>query len=158
MAEKYVVGFDMGTSSVRAGIYKLDGHEVGVGVTEYPTYHPHPGWAEQKPDDWWNCLQKSMKEALAKSGVDKDDIVAIGYDVTCCSVMLCMKDGTPLRDCLLWMDVRSAKEAADIKATGDPALKYNGFGNVSAEWMPCKALWLKRNEPENYIRADLVYP
>ena len=156
MSEKYVIGFDMGTSSVRASVYQLDGHVMGTGVTEYPTYHPHPGWAEQKPEDWWSCLRKSMKEALERSGVDKEDIVALSYDVTCCSVMLCMKDGTPLRDCLLWMDVRSAKEAAEIAATGDPALKYNGFGNVSAEWMPCKALWLKRNEPENYAKADLV--
>ena len=156
MAEKYVVGFDMGTSSVRASIYHLDGKIAGTGVTEYPTYYPHPGWAEQKPSDWWNCLQQSMQEAFAESGVDKEDIVALSYDVTACSVMLCMEDGTPLRDCLLWMDVRSAKEAEDIRATGDPALKFNGYGNVSAEWMPCKALWLKRNEPENYAKADLV--
>ncbi|MDE6960414.1 MAG: xylulose kinase, partial [Lachnospiraceae bacterium] len=156
MAEKYLIGFDMGTGSVRVGIYKLDGHEVGFAVTEYNTYHERPGWAEQKPEDWWNCLQNSMKEALKKSGVDKKDIIAIGYDVTACSVMLCKKDGTPLRDCLLWMDVRSYKEAEEIRATNDPALKFNGFGNVSAEWMPCKALWLKKNEPENYNNADVV--
>lgn len=156
MGEKYVVGFDMGTTSVRAGVYKLDGHEIGFGVTEYKTYHEKPGWAEQKPADWWNCLQKSMHEALRISGVDKNDIVAIGYDVTACSVLLCKEDGTPLRDCLLWMDVRSAKEAQEIKDTNDPALKFNGFGNVSAEWMPCKALWLKRHDTENYEKADVL--
>lgn len=156
MAEKYLVGIDMGTGSVRVGIYQLDGHEVGFAVTEYKTYHERPGWAEQKPEDWWNCLQHSMKKALAKSGVDKKDIIALGYDVTSCSVLLCKKDGTPLRDCLLWMDVRSYKEAEQIRDTNDPALKFNGFGNVSAEWMPCKALWLKKNEPENYHKADVV--
>ena len=101
MKDKYIVGFDMGTGSVRVGIYQLDGHEVGFAVTEYPTYHPHAGWAEQKPEDWWNCLQQSMHKALSLSGVDKEDIIALGYDVTCCSVMLCTKDGKPLRDCLL---------------------------------------------------------
>ena len=45
MSEKYIVGVDMGTSSVRAGIYKLDGHCVSFGVTEYKTYFPQPGWA-----------------------------------------------------------------------------------------------------------------
>ena len=156
MSEKYIVGVDMGTSSVRAGIYKLDGHCVSFGVTEYKTYFPQPGWAEQKADDWWNGLKNSMAVALEKSGVDKEDIIAIGYDVTACTVMLCREDGEPLRDCLLWMDVRSAKEAAEIAATGDPALKFNGFGNVSAEWMPCKALWLKRHDTENYNKADYV--
>lgn len=156
MSQKYVVGFDMGTGSVRVGIYQLDGREVGFAVTEYPTYHPHPGWAEQKPEDWWNCLRSSMSRALSASGVDKEDIVALGYDVTCCTVLLCTADGKPIRDSLLWMDVRSSKEAAEIAATKDPALKFNGFGNVSPEWMPCKALWLKRNEPENYAKADVV--
>ena len=156
MSEKYVVGVDMGTTSVRAGIYRLDGHEAGFCATEYETFHEHPGWAEQRPMDWWNGLQKSMKAAMEMAGVEKEDIIAIGYDVTCCSVMLCKKDGTPLRDCLIWMDVRSAKEAADIAATGDPALKFNSFGSVSAEWMPCKALWLKRHERENYDAADVV--
>ncbi|MBR7146308.1 MAG: xylulose kinase, partial [Oscillospiraceae bacterium] len=75
---------------------------------------------------------------------------------TACSVMLCMKDGTPLRDCIIWMDIRASEEANMIAATGHPALKANGYGNVSAEWMPCKALWLKKNEPENYNKADLV--
>ncbi len=156
MAKKYVLGFDGGTGGMRVGIYDLDGNEIVFAATEYPTYHPHPGWAEQDPMDWWNCLAQSTKKALAESGIDKEDIVAMSYDVTCCSVMLSMNDGTPLRNCLIWMDVRSAEEAAAIKATGHEMLKFNGYGNVSAEWMPCKALWLKKHEPENYQKADRV--
>ena len=49
MSEKYIVGFDMGTGSVRVGVYKLDGHEIGFAATEYETIHEHPGWAEQRP-------------------------------------------------------------------------------------------------------------
>ena len=82
MSEKYIVGFDMGTGSVRVGVYKLDGHEIGFAATEYETFHEHPGWAEQRPMDWWNGLQKSMKAAMEMAGVDKEDIIAIGYDVT----------------------------------------------------------------------------
>lgn len=156
MSKKYVMGFDGGTGGMRVGIYDLEGNEIVFAATEYPTVHKHPGWAEQNPLDWWNCLAISVKKALEQSGIDKEDIVAIGYDVTCCSVVLSMKDGTPLRDSLIWMDVRASKEAHQIAATGHPALKFNGFGNVSAEWMPCKALWLKKNEPENYQKADLV--
>ena len=54
------------------------------------------------------------------------------------------------------MDVRAADQARRIAATGHRALKYNGYGNVSAEWLPCKTLWLKENEPENYRRAAHV--
>ncbi len=153
---KYVLGFDGGTGGMRVGIFDMEGREKVFATTEYETRHPHPGWAEQTPSDWWNGLRESIRKALDKSGIDKEDIVALSYDVTCCSVMLCMKDGTPLRDCLIWMDVRSSEEAKLISETGDPALKFNCFGNVSAEWMPCKALWLKKNEPENYKRAEVL--
>ena len=156
MAKKYVLGFDGGTGGMRVGIYDLEGNEIAFASTEYPTYHQHPGWAEQDPMDWWNCLAVSTKKALQQSGLNKEDIVALSYDVTCCSVLLCMRDGTPLRNSLIWMDVRAAKEAKLVAETNDPALKFNGFGKVSAEWMPCKALWLKNNEPENYHKADLV--
>lgn len=156
MEKKYVLGFDGGTGGMRVGIFDLEGHELVFASTEYETRHPHAGWAEQSPMDWWSALRESVHKALKESGIRKEDIVALSYDVTCCSVMLSMNDGTPVRDCLIWMDVRAAKEAADIAATGDPALKFNGYGNVSAEWMPCKALWLKRHEPENYNKAEKV--
>lgn len=153
---KYVLGYDAGTGGLRAGIYDLTGNEVTYAQTEYKTYYEHSGWAEQKPEDWWSAFGKCTKEAMEKGNIKKEDIIALSYDVTCCSVMLCMKDGTPLRDCILWMDVRAQEEADEIKATNDPALKFNGYGNVSAEWMPCKALWLKRHENELYNKAELV--
>ncbi|HIY08672.1 MAG TPA: xylulose kinase [Firmicutes bacterium] len=156
MKQKYVMGFDSGTGGMRVGIYDMEGHEIVFASTEYPTRHEHPGWAEQSPADWWNCLAASTHKALELSGIDKEDIIALSYDVTCCSVMLCMNDGTPLRDCLIWMDVRAAEEAAFIASTKHPILKFNGYGNVSAEWMPCKALWLKKHEPENYNKAEKV--
>ena len=156
MSKKYILGFDGGTGGMRVGIFDKEGHELVFASTEYETKHEHAGWAEQSPDDWWNALRESIQKAIKQAGIGKEEIAALSYDLTCCSVMLCMNDGTPLRDCLIWMDVRSAKEAAEIAACGDPALKFNGFGNVSAEWMPCKALWLKRNEPELYNKAEKV--
>ncbi len=154
MGKQYVLGFDGGTGGMRVGIYDLEGNEIVFAATEYPTHHPHPGWAEQSPADWWNCLGQSVRKALATSGIRKEEIVALSYDLTCCSVLLCMNDGTPLRNSLIWMDVRAADEAAFIGSTGDDALKFNGYGKVSAEWMPCKALWLKKHEPENYHKAE----
>lgn len=154
--EKIVMGIDAGTGGVRVGLFNLDGNQIAFGTTDYPTYHEHPGWAEQDPNDWWECLVKSTRKALKASGVKKEQIIGISLDTTCCSVVLSMDDGTPLRNSLIWMDVRAAKEAEFISNVDDDALKYNGHENVSPEWMPCKALWLKRNEPENYNKAEKV--
>lgn len=156
MGKKIVMGIDAGTGGVRVGLYTLQGEEIIFATTEYKTYHQNPGWAEQKPSDWWDCLCQSSKKAIETAGVDKEDIVSLSLDTTCCSVVMCMNDGTPLRDSLIWMDVRAAEEAELITKCEDPALKFNGYGNVSPEWMPCKALWLKKNEPENYAKAEKV--
>ena len=57
----------------------------------------------------------------------------------------------------MWMDVRASEQAKRIYESGHDALKYNGYGMVSAECLPAKALWLKENEPETYNKATRFY-
>nr|WP_263324685.1 FGGY family carbohydrate kinase [Neobacillus sp. Marseille-Q6967] len=156
MLDKVVMGIDAGTGGVRVGFFDLHGNEITFASTDYQTYHPHPGWAEQDPADWWNALVKSTRKALSNSGIDKKQIIGISFDATCCSVIACMNDGTPVRNPLIWMDIRAAKQAKSIAETKHPILKMSGYDTVSAEWMPCKALWLKQNEPENYKKAEKI--
>src|SRR5260370_17236903 len=54
------------------------------------------------------------------------------------------------------MGVRAGDQARRGAETRDPALKYSGYTNVSAEWMPSKALWLKENEPDTYAAAKHI--
>jgi ribulose kinase len=56
----------------------------------------------------------------------------------------------------MWMDVRASDQAVRIQETGDPALKYSGFGAVSAEWGLPKALWLKESEPMTWAAAKHI--
>ncbi|MFD1450741.1 MULTISPECIES: FGGY-family carbohydrate kinase [Oceanobacillus] len=156
MKRELVIGVDGGTESVRVGIFDLKGNEVGEGITPYKTYYPKPGWAEQDPNDWWASLAESIKKAMKDANASKDEIISIGLDTTCSSVVFCKKDGTPVRKAVIWMDIRSSEEAEKMAATGHEALKYNGFGNVSAEWMPSKVLWVKNHEPQNYHETEKI--
>lgn len=153
---KYVMGFDGGTGGVRVGIYTLDGNEVAYHHTQYETKHQKVNWAEQNPNEWWEKFGEASKLVIQESNINPNDIVSLSYDVTSCSVVLSEFDGTPVRDSLIWMDVRAGKEAQEITQTKHDVLRFNGYGNVSAEWMPSKALWLKRNERDNYDKADVV--
>ncbi|RME49637.1 MAG: xylulose kinase [Chloroflexi bacterium] len=154
--DSYVMGIDFGTESVRVGIFDLVGRPVVFASQSYPLYHPHPGWAEQRPDEWWSALVQATRGALAQSGIPKEAIVGIGADCTSCTVVAMDDRFRPLRPAIIWMDVRAADQSRRIAETGHRALKYNGYGNVSAEWMPCKALWLKENEPETYRQAVYI--
>ena len=146
------LGIDVGTQSLRAGVYDERGTCLGYATSPLETKHPHPAWAEQEAGPWWTGACQSVPKALAKASAKADQIAAIGLDCTACTVIACLADGTPVRPALLWMDQRSFQEAADINATGDAILRYVS-GVVSPEWMLPKALWLKRREPASYRRA-----
>jgi ribulose kinase len=147
MVKDVIMGIDGGTESIRVGLYTLSGALLGFADTKYETRHLYAGWAEQTPEDWWRALKESIGKCLTGCGVSKERILGLCTATTSCSVVLCMKDGTPVRDCLIWMDVRASQEVSDIAdLTGE---------KLSAEWMPGKLLWLKRNERENYEKAEV---
>ena len=155
--QRYVLGIDAGTESFRAGVFDRSGKCLGFGVSPLRTIHRHPGWAEQSPRDWDVALVECIHRALQESRVSGSDIGGIGIDGTSCTVVFLDGAGEPVRDALMWMDIRSVKEAADAAATADPALRYVGGGSVSAEWFPCKTAWVKRHEPAVYAKARTVF-
>jgi FGGY-family pentulose kinase len=152
-ASPLFLGLDVGTQSVRAALYDERGACAAFATSPLDTTHPHPGWAEQDPAQWWQAACTAVPESLARAGARPEDVVGVGLDCTACTVLPCRADGTPLRTALLWMDQRAFREAEEISATGEPALRYVS-GVVSPEWMLPKALWLKRREPAAYDRAE----
>ncbi len=154
----YFLTADGGTESLRARIYDLTGRCVASHAEPYPTHFAPGARAEQHPEDWWSCLGKATRACLDQAGLSGDQIEAMAYATTCCTVVALDGQGAPLRPALMWMDVRAAEEAEAVLATGDARLKLNGNGRgpVSAEWMIPKALWLKRNEPDVYDAAVTI--
>jgi FGGY-family pentulose kinase len=150
-----VLGLDVGTQSLRAALVDLQGRTVAFGVSPIETTYPRPAWAEQQPLDWWRAAQRAVHQALAQGGVDPVRVIGVGLDCTACTVVACRAGSGPLRPALLWMDQRAFREADDLSGTADPILRYVS-GRVSPEWMLPKALWLKRNEPDVYDRAERI--
>jgi FGGY-family pentulose kinase len=152
----YLLAVDFGTESVRGALVDPKGRIVCSEAKPYPTYFSHAGWAEQKPSEWWSSFVSVVRTILDRSGVDNNMIPSMAVDTTCCTV-LALDDGfTPLRDALLWMDVRAYSQAERIADSGMEPLKFNGYGSVSAEWMAPKALWIKEQEPEIYRESRHV--
>jgi len=155
MAE-YLLGIDAGTESVRTGVFDLKGNILGFGSFPYETYYKHPAWAEQKVEEWKIALIKSIEEAIRISRINPQEVIAIGLDATCCSVVFFDENNNPTRDPIIWMDVRASEEAKFIESIDDPARGYNGYSKVSAEWFPCKNLWVKKNQPDIYKKTKVI--
>jgi len=155
-----VVSVDVGTESTRAAVFDASGALLGLAAVKHATDYPRPGWAEQDPAAWWSGLGEAVRGAVAESGCDPASIGCLCLATTSCTVLALDDAGVPLRPALLWMDARSAVQAAEIMArgAGDPALSVNcgGAGPLSAEWMLPKALWLKENEPTVWAAAATV--
>ena len=80
MTKQYLLGIDIGTSACKVALFGKDG-KVEAAVSEgYPVYYPHPGWAEQNPDEWWEAVCKAIWTVISSSGVSPDDIAGIGID------------------------------------------------------------------------------
>lgn len=157
MAEgPYLMGIDFGTGGVRVGIFDREGMPVAFHGVEFDTKYPRSGWAEQDPEAWWSSLVEASNKAIKDSGVSPEEIAGISTDATASTVLAVDENGNHLRPALLWMDVRASDQATRIQETGDPALKYNGYGAVSAEWGLPKALWIKENEPDVYKNAGHI--
>ena len=154
-AGPYVLGIDFGTESCRAGIFDLNGRPVQFAATTYQTQYPRQGWAEQSPHDWWDALVASVNKVMTASGVAPREIQGISYDATTMTVVAMDKGGQPLRNAIMWMDVRASKQTERARATSSVAKRYVGDGTMphTAEWYPFKAAWLKENEPDLYAKA-----
>jgi len=152
----YVVGIDIGTESVRAVIYDEHGCSHGSGVSENRTFFRRPGWAEQSPLQWERSLVEAIQRALSTTAISPHEIIALGVDATCPTLVALDAAHKPLIDAIMWMDIRASQEALDISKVSHRALDVIGGSEISPEWFPCKVLWLKRHRPEVYARAHVI--
>lgn len=163
--EGVVVGVDVGTASVRAGVVSVsDGRVISTGVREIATSSPAEGVFQQRSGEVWAAVCGAVREAVRESGAH-DRVRALAFDATCSLVVVgegadvsppgCCGDGGggEPHDVILWMCHRAAAEADEINATGHEALRYVG-GRVSPEMEPPKLLWLKRRRPDTFAAAD----
>ena len=76
---KYLLGIDLGTSSVRAAIVRDDGSIPAVAGQDYPILTPSPGYAEQDPESWWSATCSAIRHALSQAGITGKDIDVISF-------------------------------------------------------------------------------
>lgn len=147
-----LLGYDIGSSSVKAAL--LDG-ETGktVASTFFPKQEleiaaPHPGWAEQAPETWWDCVRSATQELLAMPGVIADNIGAIGISYQMHGLVIVDKDHQVLRPSIIWCDSRAVEigQQAFNEIGEETCLScmLNSPGNFTAS----KLKWVKENEPE----------
>jgi FGGY-family pentulose kinase len=154
------LGIDVGTGSVRAGIFDARGSRLGTGTHPIRIWRPQEDFVEQSSDDIWSAAGASVRAALAESRLAAGDIAGIGFDATCSLVLLDEADrpvsasptGRDEQNVIVWMDHRATAQAGRISAGGHDVLRYVG-GVISPEMQTPKLLWLKEQLPSAFQRA-----
>lgn len=155
-----IIGVDVGSGSVRAGIFDLSGHLLAHATQPITTFRSAGKKVEQSSNEIWRAVCQSIREAVSAAGVSPASVSGIGFDATCSLVVL-GKDGAPLpvndaneaeRNIIVWMDHRATEQAERINQTQHPVLQYVG-GKISPEMETPKILWLKENRREVYDNA-----
>src|SRR5260370_41595625 len=147
-----VAGADFGTLSVHVSVVDSERGLLASAIAEYPLHRKRedPEYATQSHEDHIRALAAATREALRKSGVPADQILAIALDTTGSSVIPLGKNPQPLDDYYLWCDHRAKAEAAEITAAAHreklAAIDWCG-GVYSSGWGFSKLLPCFRHNP-----------
>ena len=154
MANRYLLGFDVGSSSVKASLVNADNGKCVASAfypeREAPILAVKAGWAEQDPQMWWDNAKLSLRKIMTESGVKGEDIKAIGISYQMHGLVCVDKNLKPLRPSIIWCDSRAVpygeKAFHDLGAEQCLSHLLNSPGNFTA----AKLAWVKENEPELY--------
>ncbi len=152
------IGIDLGTSAVKLLLMDSEGKIVNVVSREYPLYFPHPGWSEQKPEDWYAQTMDGIRELIRD--VDKAQVAGISFGGQMHGLVILDKDDNVIRPAILWNDGRTTEETDYLNnVIGREKLSEYTANIAFAGFTAPKILWVKNKEPENFARiAKIMLP
>ncbi len=152
------IGIDLGTSAVKLLLMKGDGTIENVVSREYPLYFPHPGWSEQRPEDWWNAVCEGLVELTRDC--DRDQIAGISFGGQMHGLVILDREDRVIRPAILWNDGRTAEQTDYLnQVIGKDTLSKYTANIAFAGFTAPKILWVKENEPDNFARiARIMLP
>ena len=158
MEKQYLLGFDVGSSSVKASLVDVESGQCAA--TAFFPEHEAPikavkaGWAEQSPEMWWDNAKLALRKIMADAGAKGEQVKAIGISYQMHGLVCVDKNQQVLRDSIIWCDSRAVPygEKAFYALGADQCLGHllNSPGNFTA----AKLAWVKENEPQLF---DNIY-
>ncbi len=149
------IGIDLGTSAVKLLLMNEKGEIQNIVSKEYPLYFPHPGWSEQKPEDWYEQTMAGLKELMKDA--DKSQVAGISFGGQMHGLVILDKDDNVIRPAILWNDGRTFEECDYLNdVIGKETLsKYTANISFTGFTAP-KILWVKNKEPENFAKIEKI--
>ncbi len=115
----YILAIDQGTTSSRAIVFDSKRHIVGSAQKEFPQIFPASGWVEHDPEEIWKSVLTTVKSAIKKSGIEPNQIAAMGITNQRETVVIWDKStGKPIHNAIVWQDRRTSAICTKLKKQG----------------------------------------
>ncbi len=154
---QFFIGIDSSTTATKALLMNSEGQIVSVAASEYSFEIPHPLWTEQDPSLWWDATVKSVRQAMADSGIKGSQVQGIGLTGQMHGLVLLDEKGEVLRPSILWNDQRTGAQCDEIRTRLGKARLIQITGNDALTGFTApKILWVQQNESEVWKRARYI--
>jgi len=159
---KYLLGYDIGSSSIKAALLDIQtGRCVASatspsGGTELGMDVPQPGWAEQRPERWWQEIINATQLLQSRYGFEGDQVAAIGITYQMHGLVLVDKTGHVLRPAIIWCDSRAVELGNQAFGELGEQFCLDNFLNSPGNFTASKLKWVRENEPEVYAQIHKI--
>lgn len=156
MAARHILAIDQGTTSSRAILFDASLAVVAAAQQEFPQHFPASGWVEHEPEDIWESVLATAREAIARAGLHAGDIAGIGITNQRETTLIWdRRTGKAIHRAIVWQDRRTAQACADLVAAGHENLVAERTGlRIDPYFSATKIAWLLHNVPGARRRAE----
>lgn len=149
------IGIDLGTSGVKAVLVDGAQEVLATRTEKLEVSRPHPGWSEQNPEDWWQAVLRCFAALREAQPAAFAAVRGIGLSGQQHGAVLLGEGGRMLRPCILWNDLRSGAECAEIERRFPRSREV--CANIAMPGFTApKLLWVARHEPEVFAAVRHV--
>ena len=146
---EYVMGIDLGTSSVKAVVMGREGSILSAAGQEYEIMTNPAGYAQQDPRQWWEKTKEAVRQVLSQSRIMPEQVRGMGFSGQMHGLVALDREGQPLMPAMIWMDQRAEVERREIwELVRKNGLEKELMNKPVAGMLICSLLWVKKNQPD----------
>ena len=146
---EYVLGLDIGTTSIKCVILSSDRKIVAQQSIEHHLLSAHPNWAEEDADIWWEHTKQIIRELAERYPSYISRLKAVGISGMVPAIVLLDQNGQVLRNTIQQNDARAIEQIQRLKAeTDQEKLFLHTGGTTNQQHILPRLLWVKENEPQ----------
>ena len=155
----YVLGIDLGTSSLKGLLMNKSGEVVAFAGYDYPLLHPKKGYSEQNPEEWVKACENVFKALSEKVGDFKAELEGIAISGQMHGLVTLDGEDKVVRPAILWNDTRTTKQCTEImEGFGDRLITITKNKALEGFTLP-KILWMQEEERELWVKvAHIMLP